>query len=265
MDLLLGLLCVAFIVFGVSMPLLPGGRVAGGRALLVGAAYVGGAIVAWVQKSFVPLILTFGIMYWLKPLLVPDLRLKNQLASTNDSPPSEPPKKGVLAQIATGIASAVIIGIVIILVRSLAPESESAPEKSPQTPALAPVQSNPVRPSSAALIPTQNASGAPQSEVKPPERNQSTEGPSTESRGIGTQTHGATISPDERYAELVKEKEQKIYQGTDEIVRCRLEIPKKTLGDESDRQAWLKSLREAGANEQRALVILSEAQCGGGK
>ena len=198
----------------------------------------------------------------------PDQRGIGQLASTSDPPPTEPPRKGALAQIATGITSAVIIGIVIILVRSFAPESASAPEKSPPPPALASVQPSPVRPSSAAPTPTptQNASGAPQNEVKPPERNQSAEVPAMESRGIGTQTQGATISPDERYAELVNEKERQKYPlGTDEIVRCRMEIPKKTLGDEPDRQAWLKSLREAGEDEQKALVILSKAQCEGGK
>ena len=249
------------------MPFLGGYRAGGGRAVLVGLAYVGAGAYAWDQKSFIPLIVCFIIGWLLKPALNPDerdLRLKTLLASpTGSQEPSstnsEPKKKNSNALAVFFVVAMVGAGFII------RENSPSAPEPPQQTPVVLPAKPTPL-PSNPAPIPQMSLQpGSPvQPSAYPTAQTYNTPSPTNPP---ASSPEPPASPPEQEYANLVAKME---IQGqydclscTDPVVRCNREIPKKTLETQAEKDAWLQLLKEANGDVAKALGPLIKSQCRG--
>ena len=241
------------------MPFLGGYRAGGGRAVLVGLAYVGAGAYAWDQKSFIPLIVCFIIGWLLKPALNPDerdLRLKTLLASpTGSQEPSstnsEPKKKNSNALAVFYVVAMVGAGFII------RENSPSAPEPPQQTPVVLPAKPTPL-PSNPAPI--------PQMSLQPGSPVQPSAYPTAQTYNTPSPTNPPASSPEQEYANLVAKMEIKgqytCAECNDPIVRCRHDIPRKALETQSEKDTWARLLNDVNGDPQRALKpLLKEQGC----
>ncbi len=247
-----------------------------GLALLIGPVWVVVVLVASLFLGLFPIVVTVGafmgmLKVWDWPwyfaalfaapgllFMVPALMAGAlQMFRRDEEAKAQPSTDPTPSRKYSPLEGIFIFSIAALGLYSFFSKSTPVPETA-QQPAVV-TQAKPTPPPSKPA-PTSNVSGEPERPVQP-YANQTAQNYIPQ-----TPVNSLVSAAEQKYANLVTEMEIKgqytCAECNDPIVRCRLDIPRKALETQSEKDTWVRFLNEANGDPQRALKpLLKEQGC----
>lgn len=252
MGMILGFVCTIIVIFGVSIALLPS---TGKRGFFYGLFTVLSSLFAWSQQSWIVLMIWFFIGYVFRDAINPDIRLRRYLADENSTIVSKEVervhKKSSLSFIEIcGIIFFGFIGLWLLFSKN----SSSPKNEFINTPISGLNSSHSVSRSinsnseSEASISNSNAISESENFHKLASPANILEAPA---HAEDSNKKAVLVA---RYHNAINKLErQQDYYGDDLVIRNRLNLPPKSINDDSEIAIWINALKVSGDDPDLAI------------